>query len=337
MKRSVNEITGSKRMRRNRRFDWSRRLVRENTVTCDDLIWPIFLVEGTNRTVPIASMPSVERMSVDKAVEAAKAAHDLGITSIATFPDIPISKRDDTGSAILDPNGLINQATIAIKKAVPDIGIITDVALDPFTSHGHDGILRNGHIINDETVEHVARAAVIQAEAGADIIAPSEMMDGRIGAIRDALDDAGFNDIAIMSYATKFASAFYGPYREAVSTGGLLQGDKKTYYLDPANSDEALRDCELDVFEGADMLMVKPGMPYLDIIHRVKERFEMPTFAYQVSGEYSMIMAGAEKGFLDKDRAMMEAMTAFKRAGCDGVLTYFAMDIARLLDKGWKP
>jgi porphobilinogen synthase len=337
MKRSVDEITGSKRMRRNRRFDWSRRLVRENTVTCDDLIWPIFLVEGTNRTVPIASMPGVERMSVDKAVEAAKAAHDLGITSIATFPDIPISKRDDTGSAILDPNGLINQATIAIKKAVPDIGIITDVALDPFTSHGHDGILRNGHIINDQTVEHVSRAAVIQAEAGADIIAPSEMMDGRIGAIRDALDDAGFNDIAIMSYATKFASAFYGPYREAVSTGGLLQGDKKTYYLDPANSDEALRDCELDVFEGADMLMVKPGMPYLDIIHRVKERFEMPTFAYQVSGEYSMIMAGAEKGFLDKDRAMMEAMTAFKRAGCDGVLTYFAMDIARLLDKGWKP
>lgn len=337
MRRSVDEITGSKRMRRNRRYDWTRRMVRENTITPNDLIWPIFLVEGENHTVPINSMPGVERMSVDKAVEAAKMAHDLGIPALATFPDIPISKRDETGSAILDPNGLINAATQAIKKAVPEIGIITDVALDPFTSHGHDGILLNGQIINDETVEHVAKAAVIQAEAGADIIAPSEMMDGRIGAIRDALDDAGFNDLAIMSYATKFASAFYGPYREAVSTGGLLQGDKKTYYLDPANSDEALRDCELDVFEGADMLMVKPGMPYLDIIYRVKERFEMPTFAYQVSGEYSMIMAGAEKGFLEKDRAMMETMTAFKRAGCDGVLTYFAPDIARLINKGWKP
>lgn len=337
MKRTVDEITGSRRMRRNRRFDWSRRLVRENTISSNDLIWPIFLVEGQNLTVPINSMPGVERMSVDKAVEAAKMAHDLGIPALATFPDIPISKRDDTGSAILDPKGLINAATEAIKKAVPEIGIITDVALDPFTSHGHDGILRDGQIINDETVEHIARAAVIQAQAGADIIAPSEMMDGRIGAIRDALNDAGFNDIAIMSYATKFASAFYGPYREAVSTGGLLQGDKKTYYLDPANSDEALRDCEMDVDEGADMLMVKPGLPYLDIIHRVKERFEMPTFAYQVSGEYSMIMAGAEKGFLEKDRAMMEAMTAFKRAGCDGVLTYFAPDIARLANKGWKP
>ncbi len=337
MKRTVDEITGSKRMRRNRRFDWTRRLVRENTITTNDLIWPIFLIEGSNRTVPITSMPGVERMTVDKAVEAAKMARDLGIPALATFPDIPISKRDETGSAILDPDGLINAATRAIKKAVPDIGIITDVALDPFTSHGHDGILRDGGIINDETVAHVARAAVIQAEAGSDIIAPSEMMDGRIGAIRDALDDAGFNDLAIMSYATKFASAFYGPYREAVSTGGLLQGDKKTYYLDPANSDEALRDCELDVLEGADMLMIKPGMPYLDIIHRIKERFEMPTFAYQVSGEYSMIMAGAEKGFLDRDRAMMEAMTAFKRAGCDGVLTYFAPDIARLLNKGWRP
>ena len=210
------------------------------------------------------------------------------------------------------------------------------MALDPFTSHGHDGILRDGAIVNDETVEHVARAAVVQAEAGADIIAPSEMMDGRIGAIRDALDDAGFKDIAIMSYATKFASAFYGPYREAVSTGGLLKGDKKTYYLDPSNSNEALRDCELDVLEGADMLMIKPGMPYLDIIHRVKDTFQMPTFAYQVSGEYSMIMAGVEKGFLDKDRAIMETMTCFKRAGCDGVLTYFAPHIAQLINKGWK-
>lgn len=336
MKRSVNEITGSKRMRRNRRFDWSRRLIRESTVTVDDLIWPIFLIEGNDRTQAIDSMPGVERLSVDKAVEAAKKAADLGIPAIATFADIPIEKRDERGSAILDPDGVINQATRAIKKAVPNIGVITDVALDPFTSHGHDGILDGEIILNDETVEQIVKAAVVQAEAGADIIAPSEMMDGRIGAIRDALDEAGFEDIAIMSYATKFASAFYGPYREAVSTSGLLKGDKKTYYLDPANTDEALRDCELDVAEGADMLMVKPGMPYLDIIQRVKDGFQMPTFAYQVSGEYSMIMAGAEKGFLDKDRAIMESMTAFKRAGCDGVLTYFAPYIAELLSKGWK-
>ncbi len=335
MRRSVNEITGSKRMRRNRRFDWTRRMVRENTVTADDLIWPIFLIEGSNNTQPINAMPGVERMTVDKAVEAAKMAADLGIPALATFPDIPIDKRDETGSAVLDPNGVINDATRAIRKAVPNIGIITDVALDPFTSHGHDGILRNGNIINDETVELIVKAAVIQAEAGADIIAPSEMMDGRIGAIRDALDEAGFDDVGIMSYATKFASAFYGPYREAVSTGDLLKGDKKTYYLDPSNSDEAIRDCKLDVHEGADMLMVKPGMPYLDIIQRVKDNFQMPTFAYQVSGEYSMIMAGAEKGFLDKDRAIMESMTSFKRAGCDGVLTYFAPQIAKLLDKGW--
>ena len=336
MKRSVDEITGSRRMRRNRRFDWSRRMVRENRVTVDDLIWPIFLIEGENRTDPVAAMPGVERLTVDKAVDAARRARDLGIPAIATFANIPLDKRDETGSAVLDPNGVVNAATQAMKAAVPEVGIITDVALDPFTSHGHDGILRDGVIVNDETVEQVAKAAVVQADAGADIIAPSEMMDGRIGAIRDALDDAGYQDVAIMSYATKFASAFYGPYREAVSTGGLLKGDKKTYYLDPSNSDEALRECELDIAEGADMLMVKPGMPYLDIIARVKDAFAMPTFAYQVSGEYSMIMAGAEKGFLDRDKAMMEAMLAFKRAGCDGVLTYFAPAIAELLNKGWR-
>lgn len=336
MKRSVNEITGSRRMRRNRRFQWSRNMVRENTVGVDDLIWPIFLIEGENRTEPVGAMPGVERMSIDRAVEAARMAHDLGIPALATFPDIPLDKRDETGSAVLDRDGVINAATRAIKQAVPEIGIITDVALDPFTSHGHDGIMRDGNILNDETVEQVARAAVIQADAGADIIAPSEMMDGRIGAIRDALDDAGHEDVAIMSYATKFASAFYGPYREAVSTGDLLKGDKKTYYLDPANTDEAMRECVLDLEEGADMLMVKPGMPYLDIICRVKQNFAMPTFAYQVSGEYSMIMAGVEKGFLDRDRAMMEAMTAFKRAGCDGVLTYFAPEIAKLLAGGWR-
>jgi len=337
MTRTVNEITGSRRMRRNRRFDWSRRLVRENSVSADDLIWPIFLIEGKNKRESIASMPGVERVSVDLAVEAALRARDLGIPAIATFANIPLEKRDVTGSAILDPDGVVNAATRAMKKAVPEVGIITDVALDPFTSHGHDGILRDGQIVNDETVSLVARAAVIQAEAGADIIAPSEMMDGRIGAIRDALDEAGFVDVAIMSYATKFASAFYGPYREAVSTGGLLKGDKKTYYLDPANSDEALRECELDIEEGADMLMVKPGMPYLDIVRRVKDTFAMPTYAYQVSGEYSMIMAGVEKGFLDEERAIMESMMAFKRAGCDGVLTYFAPRIAELLAQGWKP
>jgi len=336
MTRSVDEITGSRRMRRNRRFDWSRRLTRENLVTVDDLIWPIFLIEGENVTEPVGSMPGLERMSVDLAVKAARKAADLGIPALAPFPNIPIAKRDETGAAILNPDGIYCEFIRRAKMEVPEIGLITDVALDPFTSHGHDGILRDGVIVNDETVEHVARAAVIQAQAGSDIISPSEMMDGRIGAIRDALDAAGFQDVAIMSYATKFASAFYGPYREAVSTGGLLKGDKKTYYLDPANTDEAMRECELDIEEGADMLMVKPGMPYLDIVHRVKQTFAMPTFAYQVSGEYSLIMAGVEKGFLDHDRAMMESMLAFKRAGCDGVLTYFAPKVAELLASGWK-
>ena len=333
MKRSVDEITGGRRMRRNRRFDWSRRLVRENTASVDDLIWPIFIINGKNRREPISAMPGIERLSADLAVEAAKQAADLGIAAIATFPCVPMAKRDATGSQILKPGNLINVATQAIKKAVPHIGIITDVALDPFTSHGHDGILKNGIIVNDETVEKLAKAAVLQAQAGADIIAPSDMMDGRIGAIRDALDTAGFEDVAIMSYATKFVSAFYGPYREAVGTGGLLKGDKKTYYLDPANVREALRETQLDIDEGADMVMVKPGMPYLDIIARVKDTFDMPTFAYQVSGEYSMLMAGVEKGFLDEERAVMETMLAFKRAGCDGVLTYFALKIAKWLQK----
>lgn len=330
---NVDEITGGRRMRRNRRFDWSRRLVRENVVTADDLIWPIFIIEGNNRTEAIGAMPGVERMSVDLAVKAAEKAAKLGIPAIATFPNVALEKRDVSGSEILRADNLINQATAAIKKAVPEIGIITDVALDPFTSHGHDGILRDGIILNDETVDQIARAAVLQAEAGADIIAPSDMMDGRIGAIRQALDAAGFNDVAIMSYATKYASAFYGPYREAVGTGGLLKGDKKTYYIDPANTDEAIRETELDIIEGADMVMVKPGLPYLDIIRRLKDTFSMPTYAYQVSGEYSMIMAGVEKGFLDEERAIMETMMAFKRAGCDAVLTYFAPKIAEWLKR----
>ncbi|WP_315919727.1 porphobilinogen synthase [Mesorhizobium sp. SP-1A] len=329
--RSVNEITGGRRLRRMRKADWSRRLVQENRLSVDDLIWPIFLVDGENRREPVDAMPGVFRLSVDLAVKEAERAAKLGIPALATFPNVELGLRDDTGSAILDPENLINRATRAIKAAVPEIGMITDVALDPFTSHGHDGILRDGIIVNDETVEQVAAAAVMQAAAGSDIIAPSDMMDGRIGAIRDALDDNGFHDVAIMSYATKFASAFYGPYREAIGTQGLLKGDKKTYYIDHANSDEAVREAEQDLAEGADMLMVKPGLPYLDIIRRLKDEFAMPTFAYQVSGEYSMIKAASANGWIDGEKAMLESLLAFKRAGCDGVLTYFAPLVAEML------
>ncbi|MFI0845750.1 porphobilinogen synthase [Mesorhizobium sp. IMUNJ 23232] len=329
--RSVDEITQSRRLRRMRKADWSRRLVQENRLTVDDLIWPIFIIDGENRREDIPAMPGVFRMSIDIAVKEAERAAKLGIPALATFPNVELSLRDQTGSAILDPDNLINRATRALKKAVPEIGVITDVALDPFTSHGHDGILREGIIVNDETVAQVAAAAVLQAEAGADIIAPSDMMDGRVGAIRDALDAAGYQDVAIMSYATKFASAFYGPYREAIGTKGLLKGDKKTYYLDHANSDEAVREAEQDLAEGADMLMVKPGLPYLDIIRRLKDEFAMPTFAYQVSGEYSMIEAAAANGWIDGEKAMLESLTAFKRAGCDGILTYFAPQAAEML------
>ncbi|MBY5328921.1 porphobilinogen synthase [Rhizobium leguminosarum] len=329
----VDDITGHRRMRRNRKADWTRRLVQENRLTVDDLIWPIFIVPGSGIIDPIPAMPGVNRMSIDKAVEAAREAAGLGIPALATFPNIEMELRDETGSNSLEANNLINQATAAIKKAVPNIGIITDVALDPFTSHGHDGILRDGEIVNDETVDQVARAAVMQADAGADIIAPSEMMDGRIGAIRMALDAAGHQSVGIMSYATKFASAFYGPYREAISTGGLLKGDKKTYYIDPANGTEAIRDAALDVEEGADMLMVKPGLPYLDICWRMKEAFGLPTFAYQVSGEYTQIKAAAMNGWIDGERAMLETLLSFKRAGCDGVLTYFAVEVAKTLAK----
>jgi len=331
--RNVDEITGSRRMRRLRRFPWLRELVSESVVTTGDLIWPLFPVDGENRRQPVGAMPGVNRLSVDLLVEEARRARDLGIPAIATFPCIDNDLRDDFGSGILDPDNLINRATRAIKEAAPEIGVITDVALDPFTSHGHDGVLRDGIIVNDETVGVLADAAVLQAAAGSDIIAPSDMMDGRVGAIRDALDANGFHHVSIMSYATKYASAFYGPYREAVGTGGLLKGDKKTYYVDPANSDEAMREIGLDISEGADMVMVKPGMPYLDIVHRAKETFAMPTFAYQVSGEFAMIKAAGANGWVDGEKAMMEAMMAFKRAGCDGVLTYFAPDIAEILNK----
>jgi porphobilinogen synthase len=330
---AVDLITGHRRMRRNRKADWTRRLVRENSLTVDDLIWPVFVVPGTNIVDPIAAMPGVNRMSVDMLVEAAREAAALGIPAIATFPNIEMDLRDVTGSQILERENLINKATAAVKRAVPEIGVITDVALDPFTSHGHDGILRDGIIVNDETVELVARAAVIQADAGSDIIAPSEMMDGRIGAIREALDAAGHQNVGIMSYATKFSSGHYGPYREAISTGGLLKGDKNSYYIDPANGTEAIRDAALDVEEGADMLMVKPGLPYLDIVWRMKQEFGLPVFAYQVSGEYSMVKAAAANGWIDGQRVMMEQLLCFKRAGCDGILTYFAPEVAKILAK----
>ena len=329
--RTVDEITGSRRLRRMRKADWSRRLVREYQLTVDDLIWPIFVIDGENRREEIAAMPGVFRLTVDLAVKEAERAAKLGIPALATFPNVDLALRDQTGSHILDADNVINRATRAIKAAVPEIGVITDAALDPFTSHGHDGILRDGIIVNDETVAQVVAAAVLQAEAGADIIAPSDMMDGRIGAIRDGLDAAGFQDVAIMSYATKFASAFYGPYREAVGTAGLLQGDKKTYYIDHANSDEAVREAEQDIEEGADMIMVKPGLPYLDIIRRLKDEFQVPTFAYQVSGEYAMIVAAGQNGWIDGDKAMLESLLAFKRAGCDGILTYFAPKVAEML------
>jgi porphobilinogen synthase len=332
-KPDVDRITGGRRMRRNRKADWTRRLVQENRLTVDDLIWPIFLVSGEDRSEPIDAKPGVYRLTVDRAVAEARRAADLGIPAIATFPHIDMAKRDATGSHSLDPDNLINLATQAIKKEVPEIGIITDVALDPFTTHGHDGILKDGEILNDETVAQIAAAAVIQAEAGADIIAPSDMMDGRIGAIREALDDAGFRNVGIMAYATKFASAYYGPYREAIGTGGLLKGDKRTYYIDPANTEEAVREAGLDVEEGADMLMVKPGLPYLDICWRLKQEFGLPTFAYQVSGEYAMIKAAAANGWIDGEKVMMESLLAFKRAGCDGILTYFAPEVAEILNR----
>ncbi len=330
--RSVDEITGHRRLRRNRKADWSRRLVQENALTVDDLIWPVFIIDGDNCREDIAAMPGVSRYSIDLVVKEAEKAAKLGIPAIAPFPNVDLEKRDVSGSEILNPDNLICRFARAIKEAVPEIGIITDAALDPFTSHGHDGILQDGIIVNDASVEQIARAAVLQAEAGSDVIAPSDMMDGRIGAVREALDTAGFQDVSIMSYTAKYASAFYGPYREAISTGGLLKGDKRTYYIDPGNSDEAMREAEMDISEGADMLMVKPGLPYLDIIRRMKDEFAMPTYAYQVSGEYAMIEAAAQNGWLDGERAMMESLLAFKRAGADGILSYYAPKVAAILN-----
>ena len=320
------------RPRRNRRADWARRMVREHVLTTDDLIWPLFVNDGNNTPVP--SMPGVQRLSIDGLIREAERAARLTIPCIALFPYTNPSLRDDTGSEAVNPDNLVCRAIRAIKKEVPDVGILCDVALDPFTSHGHDGLLRDGVILNDETVAALVKQALVQTEAGCDIIAPSDMMDGRVGAIRKALDAANFTDVSIMSYAAKYASAFYGPFRDAVGSANTLTGDKRTYQMDSANSDEALREVALDIQEGADMIMVKRGLPYLDIVWRVKDTFAMPTFAYQVSGEYAMIMAAAEKGWVDGERAMIESLTAFKRAGCDGVLTYFAPRAAEKLQAG---
>ncbi|MDB5652074.1 MAG: hemB [Hyphomicrobiales bacterium] len=319
------------RPRRNRRAEWARRLVRENVLTTDDLIWPIFIVDGENVREPVASMPGVDRLSVDEAVRACAHAAKLGIPAVALFPYTPAGLKDESGSESLNETNLICRAVRAIKAAVPDLGIVTDVALDPYTSHGHDGLMQGDEILNDASVRALVGQALNQARAGADVIAPSDMMDGRIGAIRAALDDEGFDHVQIMAYAAKYASAFYGPFRDAVGSGGLLRGDKRTYQMDPANSDEAIREVALDIEEGADMVMVKPGMPYLDIVRRVKDSFSVPTFAYQVSGEYAMIMAAAQNGWIDGDKAMMESLVAFKRAGANGVLTYFAVRVAEKL------
>lgn len=333
MNRTVDEITGSRRMRRMRRFDWSRRLIRENRLHVDDLVWTIFLCEGNGICEPVGAMPGVERFSVDVAIEKALHAAKLGIPAIAPFAREPASIKTENGAYITDPDNLTNRFVRELKKLAPNIGLITDAALDPYTTHGHDGILHDGVILNDESVAMVVEGALAQAKAGADIIAPSDMMDGRIGAIRDRLDANGFQDVAIISYATKFSSSFYGPYRDAIGTSGLLQGDKNTYYIDPANADEAVREAEQDLLEGADMLMVKPGLPYLDIIHRLKDTFSVPVFAYQVSGEYAMLRAADAKGWIDGERAMMETLLAFKRAGCDGILTYFAVEAAQKLQE----
>lgn len=319
------------RPRRNRKAEWARRMVRENVLTTDDLIWPLFLIDGTNKREQIASMPGVDRLSVDQALREAERAMKLTIPCLAVFPYTDPSLRDDEGSEATNPNNLVCQAVRAIKKEFPEIGILCDVALDPFTSHGHDGLLSDGKILNDETVAVLVRQALVQAEAGCDIIAPSDMMDGRVAAIREGLDRAGLLDVQIMAYAAKYASAFYGPFRDAIGSAKTLVGDKRTYQMDSANTDEALREVELDISEGADMVMVKPGMPYLDVVRRVKDTFAMPTFAYQVSGEYAMIAAAAGNGWLDGDRAMMESLLAFKRAGADGVLSYFAPKAAEKL------
>ncbi|MCR5875778.1 porphobilinogen synthase [Phenylobacterium sp. J426] len=324
------------RLRRLRQADWIRRLVRETVLTPADLIWSMVVHEGDGE-IRVGSMPGVNRLSVKDAAKAAKEAQALGIPAIAVFPHIDGAKKDASGSLAADANGLVCNAVKAMKDAAPDVGIMCDVALDPFTDHGHDGLIENGRILNDATIEALVAQALVQAKAGCDILAPSDMMDGRVGALRTALEAEGLQDVMIMSYAAKYASAFYGPYREAIGSGKLgtgsvdNPGDKKTYQMDAANQAEALREVALDIAEGADMVMVKPGMPYLDIVRQVVDAFQMPTFAFQVSGEYAMLMAAAQNGWLDEERAILESLGAFKRAGASGVISYFAPRAARLL------
>ncbi len=323
------------RMRRMRADDFSRRMMRENTLTPDDLIYPMFVIEGTNEREAVASMPGIERLSIDLLVKEVKEVAALGIPAVALFPVTPASAKSEMAEEAYNSDGLAQRAVRAIKDAVPELGVITDVALDPFTTHGQDGIIDDrGYVLNDITVETLVRQALSHAEAGADIVAPSDMMDGRIGQIRDELEDNSFINTRIMAYSAKYASAYYGPFRDAVgSSGNLGKGNKFTYQMDPANSDEALHEVSLDLAEGADMVMVKPGMPYLDIVRRVKNELRVPTFAYQVSGEYAMHMAAFQNGWLDEESVMMESLMAFKRAGADGILTYFAMRAARLLNR----
>ncbi len=319
------------RPRRNRQLEWTRRLVRENHLSVDDLVWPLFVTEGEGKAEAVPSMPGVERRSVDGVIKQAGEAVQLGLPAIAIFPHTEEALKTPDAREAFNGDNLVCRTVRAIKHAHPDLGIVCDVALDPYNADGHDGLLRDGKILNDETVELLCRQAIVQAEAGCDIVAPSDMMDGRVGAIRTALDGAGFENVMILSYGAKYASAFYGPFRDAVGSGAALKGDKKTYQMDPANADEAMREVAMDIAEGADMIMVKPGGPYLDIIHRIKTTFAVPTFAYQVSGEYAMLQAAAANGWLDHDMAMMESLLAFKRAGADGVFTYFAPHAARLL------
>ena len=319
------------RLRRPRRYDWSRRLFAETQLSANDLIWAVILKDGEGVREPVPSMPGVFRLSSDEVVGAAQEACELGIPALALFPYTDVNARSPDGAEAIRADNLMCRTARAVKAAVPDIGLMADVALDPYTDHGHDGLMRDGEILNDETVEVLQAQAVAQARAGFDIIAPSDMMDGRVGAIRKALDAEGYQHVQIMAYAAKYASAFYGPYRDAIGSSGVLKGDKRTYQMDPANSDEAMREVALDLAEGADSVMVKPGLPYLDIVRRVKDAFGAPTFAFQVSGEYAMIKAASANGWLDGDRAMMEALTAFKRAGANGVITYFAPDAAKAI------
>ena len=329
--RPISAPTPINRFRRLRKSAALRAMVQENALGLGDLIWPVFVRDGVDIVEPISSMPGVNRLSIDRLVEAAAEAYALGIPAVCIFPYTDAALKTERCEEAWNPENLANRAIRAIKAAVPELAVMTDVALDPYNSNGHDGIVRDGVILNDETVEALVRMALVQAEAGADILGPSDMMDGRIGAIRRALEENGHKDVAIMSYSAKYASAFYGPFRDAVGASGALKRKKKTYQMNPANSDEALRLIERDLLEGADMVMVKPGMPYLDICRRAKDTFGAPTFAYQVSGEYAMIMAAANNGWIDGDKAMMESLLAFKRAGCDGILTYFAPRVARLL------